>query len=736
MADGIKAGEVYVELKAKTDQLEAELNRLKSHINKETANIGKEGGSKLSGGFASALKLGGAAIGIKALFDVLKASVREARDAAIAYAQISQAIKTTGGAAGFTAPELVKIANGLEQITATDADEILHKVTLQLLTFTNIAGDAFKRAQTAALDLSAVLGSDLQGQTIQLAKALEDPLRGITALSRAGVTFTEKQKETIKTLVESGDLFKAQGVILDEIEAKYGGQARILAEADGGYKKLNITIKNLEQSIGEDLIGSATQGAGAITELADAFDYLNTATKNATGGVGIIGSAINAVKILVTGGFSQGDDIFSQLAQQAKIKYLKEVQESIKKTKEFLSLVVKPPTKLTPVTPILSTQTGDEILAQLSDEKKKRSEIINLINQKKLLEQTPTVKEEIKALQDALDVIDKTNDKLKQQQDIIEEHKKVYDNFYTAIGLKSENYYQFRIKQLNDEVKKLKDAKVAELDIEKWYNEQLKQLELDRIRAAADATLKELQTASNNKRAGLIQTPNGKIIGETTAQQNLQTGAQQLANTMQPVSTEDLVDSAKQFSEYLKQSEESAKRIEESANQALGGANQIANALNIGANTFVGILLDGLNRAVDLASGIINIISGITSLVNPAAGIASMAAHSGGTFMNGKKIAGYASGGSFIVPNGFPNDSFPLLVESGERVTVTPSNAVGNQEKLLAQLIGSVNALNKNLINKNLTSVSNVNIDGKQITKQVVSNQNKLGRDKVNLNYL
>lgn len=36
---------------------------------------------------------------------------------------------------------------------------------------------------------------------------------------------------------------------------------------------------------------------------------------------------------------------------------------------------------------------------------------------------------------------------------------------------------------------------------------------------------------------------------------------------------------------------------------------------------------------------------------------------------------GFASGGSFIVPQGFPNDTYPMRVTSGERVTVTPRGA-------------------------------------------------------------
>jgi hypothetical protein len=48
-----------------------------------------------------------------------------------------------------------------------------------------------------------------------------------------------------------------------------------------------------------------------------------------------------------------------------------------------------------------------------------------------------------------------------------------------------------------------------------------------------------------------------------------------------------------------------------------------------------------------------------------------------GQWYYGSKPPGYATGGSFIVPPGFSNDSFPMMVESGEHVSVTPKNQVG-----------------------------------------------------------
>lgn len=54
---------------------------------------------------------------------------------------------------------------------------------------------------------------------------------------------------------------------------------------------------------------------------------------------------------------------------------------------------------------------------------------------------------------------------------------------------------------------------------------------------------------------------------------------------------------------------------------------------------------------------------------------------------NGKIVKAQSGLNSFMVPTGYPNDSFPIMVQSGERVDVTPAGQVGNQDKLLEKLI-------------------------------------------------
>ena len=121
-----------------------------------------------------------------------------------AIAQVNAGLKSTGGVAGFSSQELQKMASGLQDISTIGDEDILGKVTAQMLTFTNVANEQFTRGQKAALDMSTRLGVDLKNSALQVGKALNDPIKGITALSRSGIQFSESQKAMIKSLTETG----------------------------------------------------------------------------------------------------------------------------------------------------------------------------------------------------------------------------------------------------------------------------------------------------------------------------------------------------------------------------------------------------------------------------------------------------------------------------------------------------------------------------------------------------
>jgi hypothetical protein len=195
------------------------------------------------------------------------ASVRAWNESAKAIAGVESRLKSTAGAAGFTSAQLQEMAARLQDVTTFGDDEILSGVTQQLLTFSSVVGPTFDRAQKAALDLSTVLGQSLQSSAIQLGKALQDPIQGVTALRRVGISFSEAQLTTIKRLQETNRLADAQAVILAEVERQYGGAAQAAAKAGTGpLKQLANAFNDLQEVIGGVVFGALTPFIGAMAD--------------------------------------------------------------------------------------------------------------------------------------------------------------------------------------------------------------------------------------------------------------------------------------------------------------------------------------------------------------------------------------------------------------------------------------------------------------------------------------
>jgi hypothetical protein len=138
--------------------------------------------------------------------------------------------KSTGGASGKTTEELEELTRSVALSTLASVEGVRQAVNV-LQTFKSIQGVTFERTIKLSQDLAAVMGSDIKSSALQLGKALEDPITGLTALKRSGVSFSESQKEVIKSLVETGQVAAAQTMILNTLEAQVGGAGS--AEAGG-----------------------------------------------------------------------------------------------------------------------------------------------------------------------------------------------------------------------------------------------------------------------------------------------------------------------------------------------------------------------------------------------------------------------------------------------------------------------------------------------------------------------
>jgi phage-related protein len=217
-----------------------------------------------------------------------------ALDAEQAQAQLNSVIESTGGAAGVSADMANEYANALSQVTMFDDEAILGGEAM-LLTFTNIGQDVFPQATQTILDMSQALGQDLNSSAMQLGKALNDPIQGITALRRVGVSFTEDQEKMIKTMVESGDVAGAQKMILAELSKEFGGSAVAAGETMAGQLAiLNTEFGNVKEEAGaallpvlKDLVGVAKQLMPYLQQAIQWFSGLPTPVK--TGAVALLG---------------------------------------------------------------------------------------------------------------------------------------------------------------------------------------------------------------------------------------------------------------------------------------------------------------------------------------------------------------------------------------------------------------------------------------------------------------
>lgn len=182
-------------------------------------------------------------------------------------AQLNAVIASTGGVANMTAEEINALAESWSQLTMFD-DEAIVGAESVLLTFTQIGEDVFPSALDSILDVSQALGQDLQTSTVQIGKALNDPIAGISALSRVGVSFTEEQKKLIESLVESGDVMGAQKIILAELQKEFGGSAEAAGETMAGQLAiLNNEFGNVKEELGTAFLPVLKDLVGIVKDL-------------------------------------------------------------------------------------------------------------------------------------------------------------------------------------------------------------------------------------------------------------------------------------------------------------------------------------------------------------------------------------------------------------------------------------------------------------------------------------
>jgi len=268
------------------------LNRTAGTVRQGFGSLGNAAvglGSALSG-----LAVGGALKGVMATFGEYQADIKV----------LENGLKNLGGNAPQYLEPLKKIASDLGELTLFNESDFNKGFGL-LTSFGNIGVSSYERVAKAAADVAQTSGTDVSAAMMQLAKALNDPAKGLTALARSGIQFTEAQKTMIESMVDSGNIAGAQELIFKELEKQYGGNAAAAATGyAGALDTLGEKFYDLQKAAGPLIEAGLTPLIQALTKTLEILSTTLLPAINALPGpiktiIGLVGVLTAALLVLL-----------------------------------------------------------------------------------------------------------------------------------------------------------------------------------------------------------------------------------------------------------------------------------------------------------------------------------------------------------------------------------------------------------------------------------------------------
>lgn len=311
---GIDAPPIDVDVDADTATAEAEIsavgdNAAPVEIEVSTSGV-TEAESQIDSLASSAEEAGSAltsvasALGSGGLAAALGSSIGAFAEADRVTAIAEQRIESLGSSAVTSASEMAALGTEVQRYAGVSDESVVSAQSL-LLTFENLSNNAittsenFERATKAIFDISTVQGN-AQSNAIALGKALEDPVAGLGRLGRAGITFTDAQKEVIASLVETGDIAGAQALILDEIEDKYGGLAAAAGDnLAGAMDRAGEAFGDFTEDVGAAAGTAIEPAANAVAALFEGFQELPEGVQGAIAAFAALSLAAGAALLAV-----------------------------------------------------------------------------------------------------------------------------------------------------------------------------------------------------------------------------------------------------------------------------------------------------------------------------------------------------------------------------------------------------------------------------------------------------
>ena len=214
------------------------------------SGFAKGAGIALAAGFAAA---GAAAVAFGA------ASLKAAAEAEAVTRGLENAAKNAGvfgdsaASIDLATSALDKHSTQLAELTGID-DEIINQIKTGWLAVPSLAAmgvDGLNNLATVVADTAAGTGKDVQAIGLAFQRVAGDTESAFSKLTRAGIVFTDEQKNTFNSLLETNGEMAAQQYLVEQLGEKYKGAA---AAAANPFDRLNVIFENLKETIGAALL--------------------------------------------------------------------------------------------------------------------------------------------------------------------------------------------------------------------------------------------------------------------------------------------------------------------------------------------------------------------------------------------------------------------------------------------------------------------------------------------------